>query len=185
MTSTARAGTAVIAVVLALTSTACGGGSSPRTATPSATPANVAGDGYSFSLPRGWKETEEPAGFDTDSFGVDSDDGDGFVDNVNVIVADNAGEGSTDAAETAAVSDLRSAGAMNIEVKERADLDGVEAIRLSSRLRFRGRPYVAEQYAAVRGGTAYVVTFSFSPDVPRRDRDELAASVVATWRWAS
>ncbi len=45
--------------------------------------------------------------------------------------------------------------------------------------------YRIEQYAVVHDDKGYVVTFSFSPDVPAAERDTISESVLTTWKWES
>ncbi len=48
-----------------------------------------------------------------------------------------------------------------------------------------GTRYRTEQYVFAHDETGYVVTLSFSPDVPTAERDEISESILTTWKWES
>lgn len=195
---------ATLTLLAGLTLAGCGGGdsdgssdggtaskdSSSAAPTPSADPAEgakVSGKGYSFHAPEDWKKPSQkiPGTEQTDTFVADLTDRDGFADNINVIRLDPAPIKETGALEKALVKELEGAGAKKVTVRDRLDVDGDTAVHIASEFTQSGATYLTEQYDAIHDGVSYVVTFSFSTDVPQDDRDETAESVLATWKWAA
>ena len=200
---------AALAIVSTLTLAGCGGGdgesddaaeSDTTTSAPETTDApdddtdidaadgtSVKGDGYSYSVPEGWEVPTQdiPGTEQTDSFAADLTDDDGFTDNINVIRLDPAPVKDLDDLEDALVKELEGAGSKDVTARDRLDVDGDEAVHIASALSQQGSTYLAEQYNPIHDGVSYVVTFSFSDTVSEADRDALAESVLATWKWAS
>ncbi|REK73381.1 hypothetical protein DX116_07470 [Aeromicrobium endophyticum] len=79
---------------------------------------------------------------------------------------------------------LKNADSQEVEVEDPTDIDGEEAARISALLTLNGNKYRTEQFAVDHDGKGYIVTFSFSETVSDDDRDELAESVLATWKWS-
>lgn len=161
----------------------------PETApeSPSVTPADgetVESDAYAFQVPEGWGFPEEaPPGYDATMFAADLDDlEDGFSDNVNIITSP-AGEIAPEQVETDGVAELEAAKATDVTVRDRVTAAGVESAHLTAGFSAEGVDYTIDQYYLTDAGQTHIVTFSFSPDVPQEERDELAASVLATWTW--
>jgi len=124
---------------------------------------------------------QESAG--TDTLAVDLDDTDGFSDNVNVILSP-AGAISSEQIEDAGVTELENAGAEGVEARPRIAIAGEESAHLTALFSTDGVEYQIDQYYPTHDGQTYIVTFSFSPDVPAADREDLAESVLASWTWA-
>ena len=193
---------ATLTLLAGLVLAGCGGGDSDDSSgdggkdAASAAPANgaepadgdtIKGKGYAFNAPQGWEvpKQEIPGTEQTDTFVADLTDADGFADNINVIRLDPAPIKDLDPLETALIKELEGAGAKDVTAGERLDVDGDPAVHISSKLTQQGASYLTEQYNPIHDGVSYVVTFSFSTDVSQSDRDETAASVLASWKWAA
>lgn len=146
---------------------------------------DIQGTGYSFSLPDGWEVPTQdiPGTEQTDSFAADLTDDDGFADNVNVIRIDPAPVDDLDQLEDALKAELEGAGAKDVTVRDRIEVDGEEAVRVASSQDQQGATYLTEQVNAIHDGVSYVITFSFSDSVSEGDRDDVAESILDTWKW--
>ncbi|KAA1422677.1 hypothetical protein FE697_010870 [Mumia zhuanghuii] len=159
--------------------------SASTTSVPAADGETVEGDGYSYRIPEGWGEPdEEVAGFDPDTLISQDDVSDGFGDNLNVLKLPAPPDADADAVEEQALQELRAVGATEVEVGERAVIDGAEAAHVSGVMSLGSQKYTIEQYYPVRDDSLYVATFSFSPTVDQAARDDLARSVLASWQWS-
>ena len=145
----------------------------------------VKGTDYSYSLPKGWEVPTQkiPGTEQTDSFAADLTDADGFADNVNVIRLDPAPVDDLDKLEPALTAELEKGGSKDVTVRDRGEVDGDEAVHVSSIQEQQGKQYLTEQYNAIHDGVSYVITFSFSDTVSEDDRDDLAESVLDSWTW--
>lgn len=154
------------------------------TATAAPKPASgttITGTGYRYTVPKGWGEPKADVGqSSTDSFAADLDDKDGFADNVNVLVV-TTGDVPADEIEKQAPAQLKSIGGSEIAVRDRVRIAGSESAHLSALRSASGAEYRIEQYYLLRSGKGYIITFSFSPDVSRSDREGLAGSVLSSW----
>jgi hypothetical protein len=197
---------AALAIVSTLTLAGCGGGSDSdgdttssdaTTATPDAPETEdaddveapdgdtIQGTGYSYAVPEGWAVPEQdvPGTEQTDSFAADLKDSDGFADNINVIRLDPAPLDDLDALEKGLEAELEGAGSKDVKVGDRTEVDGDEAVTISSIQEQNGKQYLTDQVNAIHDGVSYVITFSFSDTVSEEDRDEIAASVLSSWKW--
>ena len=158
-----------------------------ETDAPEAAPADgetLEGDGYSYAVPAGWTVPGECGdAFGTDTMAADTEDTDGFADNVNVVLSP-AGAVSADQVETAGKAELESVGATEVTVQERLTVADSETAHLSASLGAEGVSYLVEQYYLTNDDQTYVITFSFSDTVSDDDRTALADSVLATWTWS-
>lgn len=145
----------------------------------------VKGTDYSYSLPKGWEVPTQkiPGTEQTDSFGADLTDADGFADNVNVIRLDPAPIDDLDKLEPALTAELKQGGSKDVTVRDRGEVAGDEAVHVSSIQEQQGKQYLTEQYNAIHDGVSYVITFSFSDTVSEDDRDDIAESVLDSWSW--
>ena len=202
---------AALAIVSTLTLAGCGGGSdsegddSPSTDKTSAAPSSdapteapdddveapggdtITGTGYTFAVPEDWAVPEQdiPGTEATDAFAANLKDADGFADNVNVIRLDPAPVEDLDRLEDGLGAELERAGSKDIKVGDRAEVDGDEAVSISSVQSQNGTNYLTDQFNAIHDGVSYVITFSFSETVSAEDRQELAASVLSSWKWTA
>ena len=142
----------------------------------------IDGDGYSLTVPEGWMQVAQaPTGADVAA--MDSNDADGFADNLNVVISP-AGLVSLDVVEQAGPAEIEAAGGTDVVVGERITAAGNEIAHVTANATAQGVDYVVEQYALSSTDQTYLVTFSFSPEVPQSDRVALAESVLATWAWS-
>lgn len=159
-----------------------GGGDAPPTTVDPATGEVVSGTGYSYNAPEGWTLQTGNFGAGLDTVVADTNDTDGFSDNINVIVSP-AGELSSDQIESLGVAELEGVGATGVTVQSRITVAGAESAHLTASMSQQGTDYVIDQYYPTEPGQTYIVTFSFSPNVSQDDRDALAASVLASWQF--
>ncbi|MDO5752778.1 hypothetical protein [Arthrobacter sp.] len=157
---------------------------SPQAGAEPATGKTIEGSGYSFVVPEGWAV---PAGSEAqagvDKVVADMTDKDGFADNVTVALSP-AKEVTPEQAESTGVEKLEKSGAKDAKLRDRVTIGGSEAVHLSALFVSDSGDYQIEQYYVSHENQTYIVTFSFSPTVSETDRDDLAASVLATWPWA-
>jgi hypothetical protein len=198
---------AALALVSTLTLAGCGGGSdsdggdSPSTDKTSSAPSSdapkddveapdgdtITGTGYTFAVPQDWAvpEQEIPGTEATDAFAANLKDADGFSDNVNVIRLDPAPVDDLDQLEDGLSAELKRAGSKDVEVGDRTEVDGDEAVSITSVQSQNGTNYLTDQFNAIHDGVSYVITFSFSETVSAEDRQKLAASVLSSWKWTA
>ena len=202
---------AALAIVSTLTLAGCGssdsdGDDSPSKDTTSSSPSadapdedadapdveapdgdTITGTGYTFAVPQDWAtpEQEIPGTEATDAFAANLKDTDGFSDNVNVIRLDPAPIEDLDKLEDGLTAELERAGSKDIQLGDRVDVDGDEAVSITSVQSQNGTNYLTDQFNAIHDGVSYVVTFSFSETVSEADRQELAASVLSSWKWTA
>ena len=185
---------AVLALAVSM-STACGGsGSDDSAADPSphstasglnAKPADgdtISTDDFTYTVPTDWKESPNSTAI---TLAVDSKDPDGFADNINVIKDDTIVGVKGAKLEDAVEKVLENVNATGIAVKDRVQVDGEDAVHVGAVFDLNGTRYRTEQYAFAHDETGYVVTLSFSPDVPTAERDKLSESILTTWKWTS
>jgi hypothetical protein len=174
---------------------ACGGsGSDDKAADPSphstasglnAKPADgdtISTDYFTYTVPKDWKESPNSRAI---TLAIDSKDPDGFADNLNVIKDDTVATLKGDKLEDSVKKALTDANATGIAVKDRVQVDGEKAVHVGAVFDLNGTRYRTEQYAFAHDETGYVVTLSFSPDVPTAERDQVSESILTTWRWTS
>lgn len=160
-----------------------GGGTGTDISTAPATGMLISGTGYSYNVPEGW---DIPSGVDNpqlDSVAADLTDTDGFSDNINVLLSP-AGVLTPDIVESVGVDELETSGATDVTVEPRVTIAGAESSHLAALFSSQGLEYRIEQYYPTQNGQTYVVTFSFSQDVPDADRLAIAESVLASWAWS-
>jgi len=191
---------AALAIVSTLTLAGCGGGdggsddtAESDTTTSETAPADdvepadgdtISSDAFEFSVPEGWKDSSQatPGAL---VLAADTTDDDGFSDNVNVISDDTVAGADREQLEDSVEKVLKGVNAKDVQVKDPTRIDGEEAVRVGAIFEQNGTKYRTEQYAVAHDDKGYVVTFSFSEDVPEADRDAVADSVLTTWKWAS
>ena len=145
----------------------------------------VKGTGYTFTAPKGWGppptkiaglERADKAVFDL------RDRKDGFTDNVNVLIAP-PGAYPVDKIESAALNEIGQFGAKLRRVHDQVLVSGEATSHVSAEMTKNTFTYLVEQYYPHIDDQVYVVTFSFSPDVERPQRERIAESVLNTWKW--
>lgn len=185
-----------IAVLVMLTAalSACGGGGSDDKADPTPTkgtataldvkPADgdtISTDDFTYTVPKDWKESSETRAL---TLAIDSKDPDGFSDNINVV-ADKTIVGMEGDELEDAVKRALDGVATDVKIGDRVAVDGEEAVHVGAIFDSNGIKYRTEQYAVAHDDAGYVVTVSFSPDVPAAERDEVSESILTTWKWSS
>ncbi len=142
----------------------------------------VLGDGYRFTPPAGWGfPGSAPPGTDPSTLAVDLEDDDDFPDNVTVVVS--PGEITPEQVEEEGQATLADAGASDVEVRERISVAGGESAHLAATYSQDGLESAVDQFYLTNAEQTYIITFAFSTDVPREERDALTGAVLDTWRW--
>ena len=151
-------------------------------------PANgpeIAGDGYTYSVPKDWADITTRARSlqaSVDTAASEKAATDGFADNIST------GYQSTDAPlddlEEAMPAQLKGL-VDDLETLPRVTVGGVESLRHRGPAVSAGTKYFLEQFAVPQDGQIAIITFSFSRDLPERQRDAVVSSVMATWKWTS
>jgi hypothetical protein len=151
----------------------------------SAVPADgaiISSDEFTYAVPEGWAASDQSRAA---SLAIDLEDRDGFADNINVV-RDNTIVGIEGAElEDAAKQVLADASATHITAHDPVQVDGEEAVHVSAFFELTEPKYRTEQYAVAHDETGYIVTLSFSPDVPASERNKVSESILTTWRWES
>lgn len=153
---------------------------------PSAEPATgdvISGTGFQFNAPEGWTDAKDvlPSAL---AVAANRSDSDGFSDNINIIEDKTIVDVDTDELEDAVEKVLTGVNAQDVTVKDPTDVDDEEAVRVQAVLEQNGTKYRTDQYAVDHDGKGYVITLSYSEDLPEADRDKVSASVLASWKWS-
>jgi hypothetical protein len=155
-------------------------------ASSSAAARRLAGDGYSFALPAGWRDaTEQFKEYSEliDAGAVNAEqDGQPFSDNVNVLRNADQAELPPAQAEHQFVEELGTV-AEGVKVQPAATVDGVEVLHLSGRTVAGEVTALTDQYIAYVDDVYFVVTFSYDSGTPRIQRKAEVASMLASWTW--
>ncbi|MFT3860112.1 hypothetical protein [Micropruina sp.] len=143
------------------------------------------GNGYTLTLPDGWKDATEAfqkLQSQVDTGGKDpKDTEDGFNDNVSVI-AQTSPEIAFDTLKDALESQLQTAGSTNIEFKDNVQLDGAKALQVWSTTKGAEDGHTI-QFMAFNDSKIFVITVSTNrSDAKAAD---LAAQVLSGWKWAA
>lgn len=198
---------AQVAFTLLLTATVLAGcgddnknGSDPKSADPSSTPSDaieetdwgkpatgpqIAGDGYTYRIPESWADITKRARklqASVDSAASEKAATDGFADNINTGY--QTSDETLDEIEESMPAQLGGL-VKDLETLPRVTVDGVESLRHRGPAVSAGTKYFLEQIAVPRDGRIAIITFSFSRDLPEKERDAVVSSVVASWKWTS
>ena len=145
----------------------------------------ITGDGYTYSVPKDWADITKRARSlqaSVDSAASEKAATDGFADNINTgYQTSDADLDELEAALPAQLSGLVD----NLETWPRVTVDGVESLRHRGPAVSAGTKYFLEQFAVPRDGRIAIITFSFSRDLPEKQRDAVVSSVMASWKWTS
>lgn len=137
---------------------------------------------FFFYAPKNWRDSTAEAQQAVIAV-MNASDNDGFADNVNVIRLDPAPISDLGDLEQALRTELETAGAKDIEVLDRVQLDGVEAVHDAAVMSVGKREYRIEQFNAIVDGVSFVVTISHNtdadPDAMAKDID----TIISTWTW--
>jgi len=146
----------------------------------------LAGEGYSFALPAGWRDaTEQFREYSEliDAGALNADQaGEAFSDNVNVLRNADQSELPPAQAEHQFVEELGTV-AKRVRVQPSATVDGIDALHLTGRTVAGEVTALTDQYIAFVDGTYFVVTFSYDADTPRSQRTGEVASMLRSWAW--
>lgn len=193
MTSHVRPAAVLALAVLALSSCSTNGSDddaavpSPRVTASAldAKPADgdtISTDDFAYAVPKDWKESPNSQAI---TLAIDTKDPDDFPDNLNAVKDDTVATLKGDALVDSVKKALADADASGIAVKDPVQVDGEEAVHVGAVFDLNGTTYRTEEYALSHDDTGYVVTFSFSPDVPTAERDTICESILTTWKWTS
>ncbi|MCW2799563.1 MAG: hypothetical protein JWQ70_1035 [Aeromicrobium sp.] len=185
-------------LVLALSG--CGGSDSSSGDKPSTKPAGstftqtpadgdtVTGTGYSFTVPKGWK-VERPTTATTttiDSQAANAKDHDGFIDNINVVHQNAAQDVSAKGFEDSLLQQLKGYPQYSdVNRRSRVHIAGELALHVDATQTVKGAKFLTDQYYVSHGNAVDVITFACSLGLSQKQQDDVAGSVLATWKWAS
>ncbi len=162
------------------------GGASDSASPSAAAEGQLAGAGYSFTLPDGWQDAT--AQFKKYSELIDAgavnaaQSGQAFSDNVNVLRNDDQAELPVAQAERQFADELRTV-ASRVQVQPQATVDDVDAIHLTGRTDAGGVTALTDQYITFVDGAYYIVTFSYGAATPAGQREQEVSSMLASWTW--
>lgn len=150
-----------------------------------ATGAELTGDGYTYSVPKTWADITKRARSlqaSVDSAASEKAATDGFADNINTGF--QSSDMTLDALEKSMPTQLK--GLVNdLETLPRVTVDGIESLHHRGPAVSAGTKYFLEQLAVPLDGRIAIITFSFSRDLPEKQRDAVVSSVMASWKWTS
>lgn len=150
---------------------------------PTSSGSTVTGTGYTFDVPEGWSEQAYPEGAAAqtpDAFAANGADNDGFTDNVNVLLSP-----VKDVTEEMIEQEFAAQNA-KVNFEENVTISGSDSLHATTTMTVSGVDYDIEQfYPADSEGQVYVVTFSFSPELPQEDRDQVIDQTLGTWTWTN
>lgn len=142
----------------------------------------IAGTGYSFHAPAGWKLPKKAVKADAYAISANAD-AKGVYDTVNVLLA-SATTDSHDQEEQNGVDYLEQVQrATNVQVLPRILIASEESVHISSLGTHQGITQWDEQYLVNHGGTAFTITFAFTETETQDARQAVAESVLASWIW--
>lgn len=159
--------------------------SSPSSSVAPASGPSVAGSGYAYRAPKGWLVLpEDPPGFDFDSLSADGEAGENdFTESISVGRFALREARPLNFIEGPILSGLKMQGATDIKKRSRTHLEDAEAIHFTTTSHDNDAAYNTETFGIVREKTYYLVTFNFSTDRSRAERQRVFDSVLATWHW--
>ncbi|KRF13991.1 hypothetical protein ASG90_14425 [Nocardioides sp. Soil797] len=147
----------------------------------------IKGDGYSYRMPAAWIDMTKSARTvqkSIDSAAGEASFDDGFKDNVNVNFAKAPGSTLDDL--EASVPDQLAKQIKKLDIRPRVVLDGVETLHYRGQVVDGASKYYLEQFTTIDDdGRITIITFSFSPDLAKAERDIVVNGVLASWKWTS
>jgi len=152
--------------------------------TPAAGP-TITGDGYTYSVPKDWADITKRAKSlqaSVDTAASEKAATDGFADNINTGY--QTSDADIDELEESLPAQL-SALVKDLETLPRVTVDGVESLRHRGPAVSAGTKYYLEQFAVPLDGRIAIITFSFSRELPEKQRDAVVSAVMASWKWTS
>lgn len=149
-----------------------------------ATGARIAGTGYSFRVPSGWRDVTAKLGQPgVDRAAAASTPVGGFRSNVNVVRVPKAIAAGQLAAVVRSVRARMLGSAPHYAVRPPTSVDGTVGGHLAGVRTQGGTRYWLEQFVLPDARSTLVVSFSFSPRLPAADRSRTIDAVLASWRW--
>ena len=115
-------------------------------------------------------------------FAFDPDVKKGFATNLNIIVAEGAGDADVDDLAKAAVAEIEKLPTVTSEIEEdRVDLDAGEAVRLRFQQKFQSEGTTIDvsttQYGLIADGTSYILSFTTLPEQLSAYEDDFSAAM--------
>lgn len=153
-------------------------------ATTPATGTTVKGSGYTFVMPKSWKDARAQAGANASSMDTvvaNFGDGDGFMANINVIKTGVANLAKDPKAFEKMEEQLKSQGATGIKELPRTTLAGAPVVRY----KVTAQGNAAEQWLASQGDETYVITFSDGNKNSDAQLTKTFGPIVSSWKWTS
>jgi hypothetical protein len=175
----------LVATVAGCAGSDSGGGSATKPGTSTAKHATgdtITADAFSYTVPKGWKETRQSTLL---SLAIDPHPVDGFRTSINVVSDDTIVGTHGEELEKAVKKVLTSFNAKDIEIRDRLTIDGEDAVHSSAVMNINGNEYRVEQYGVEHDDAGFFVTLSFSLSIPQKTRDEISGSILSTWTWSS
>jgi len=154
------------------------------TAIPAPTGITITGSGYSFRVPKHWRNvTGTIAARGIDAAAAADLPVAGFANNINVSVSDTAF--TRDQLDMVTELARAKVGVHSTDYAVAAPtlVAGAIAGHLRGPYQLAKKKYWLEQFLVAHSGHTYVVSFSFSPAVSAAKRDKLIASVLSGWTW--
>lgn len=142
----------------------------------------ITGNGYSFALPDGWVDgAEEIGGAGIDTAALESEEIEGFSNNVNIIVNAIGQEFTAQELLDAQVSELQGLG--SIEDSGTTQFAGEDASYAVVETTQSGVDYRVYQFFVERDTTVYVITFSFRPSTDEAERTDIIRTIESGFAW--
>lgn len=148
----------------------------------SSEPVEISGTGYAYQAPTGYEEPEDLPDTRLDSVAAETDRGDDFADNINVLLSPNALEPGQ--FENSAVAELESNGFTDVAVGDSTDIDGVATPSISATGTRGDAGFTTVQYFPTYEDQSYVITFSFDSGRSEEERSEVVDQVLGSWQWS-
>lgn len=144
--------------------------------------ATIKGNGYSYSIPKDWKDVTANAKKmqgTVDTAAIVAKPTGTFGDNVNVGVNNSPGQ-TLDGLESSVPGELKAI-VPKLERLPRVTIDGEEAIHHRGDASAQGANYFLEQFVTVHDDDVVIVTFSFDKDTKPGQRDKVVNSILASF----
>jgi len=144
----------------------------------------VAGTGYRFRVPQGWRDvTSMISRQGVDRGAAAAVPTHGFTSNVNVVIVQQKvpDNGLGQVVET--IRKSATGYAPGYAVRAPTTVAGGVAGHLSGLRSQDGAKYWVDQFILPHDALTYVVSFSFSPRIPAATRTRMIAGMLGTWQW--
>ncbi|GAA1395228.1 hypothetical protein GCM10009599_20990 [Luteococcus peritonei] len=172
-----------VATTPAASSSAAAGGKNVWATTP-ATGTTIKGSGYTYVVPKGWKDARKQAGANAakmDTVVANFGDTDGFAANINVIKTGIADLAKDPEAFDKMREQLEAQGGTGIKELPATTLQGAPAVRY--KVTMQGNS--AEQWLVSQGKETYVLTFSDGKNSTDPLMTKTFGPIVSSWKWTA